>query len=247
MTQVTDVSRTELGLADRVEALLADASSQRVLVALAGVPGSGKSTVSRALLVELAARGISDVAIIPMVYPIHFDGDAGGLTRVKDGFHYSQAALSAFPDPELAFKRRGAPFTFDAVSFVDLVRAMRTMPMTATDQPERFLYAPSFDHALKDPVLNAIPVSSRNRLIILEGNYTLLDRKPWNEITGLCEEKWFVDADRELVKHRLAARHMVAGIEATMAAAEKRAEENDLPNGDLIRQLLIKPDLVIQN
>jgi putative protein kinase ArgK-like GTPase of G3E family len=81
MTQVTvaeDVSKTELGLADRVEALLADASSQRVLVALAGVPGSGKSTVSRALLVELAARSISDVAIIPMVCPIHFDGDAGG-------------------------------------------------------------------------------------------------------------------------------------------------------------------------
>lgn len=42
---------------------------QRMLVALAGVPGSGKSTVSHALLQELARRGIEDVAIVPMVSP----------------------------------------------------------------------------------------------------------------------------------------------------------------------------------
>jgi pantothenate kinase len=124
---------------------------------------------------------------------------------------------------------------------------MKVMPVTTSDQPEQFLYAPSFDHALKDPVLNAIPVSSRNRVIILEGNYTLLDQKPWSEISELCEERWFVDAERELVKQRLATRHLLAGIETTAVAAEKRAEENDLPNGDLIRQLLIKPDVCIQN
>lgn len=124
---------------------------------------------------------------------------------------------------------------------------MKVMPVTTIDQPEQLLYAPSFDHALKDPVLNAILVSSRNRVIILEGNYTLLDQKPWSEIAGLCEERWFVDAERDLVKQRLATRHLLAGIETTAIAAEKRAEENDLPNGDLIRQLLIKPDVCIQN
>jgi len=169
------------------------------------------------------------------------------LTVTKDGYHYSQEALSAFPDPELAFKRRGAPFTFDALAFVDMTKAMKAMPVTTSDQPEEFLYAPSFDHALKDPVLNAILISSRNRLIIIEGNYTLLDQKPWKEIAGLCEERWFVDTDRELVKQRLAARHLLAGIETTASAAEKRAEENDLPNGDLIRHLLINPDVLIQN
>jgi tRNA uridine 5-carbamoylmethylation protein Kti12 len=38
-----------------------------MLVALAGVPGSGKSTISSALLQELTGRGIQDVAIVPMV------------------------------------------------------------------------------------------------------------------------------------------------------------------------------------
>jgi putative protein kinase ArgK-like GTPase of G3E family len=69
---VTDaLAGTILDLAKRVEALLAcqqtSDSHSRVLVALAGVPGSGKSTVSEALMVELAGRNIHDVAIVPMV------------------------------------------------------------------------------------------------------------------------------------------------------------------------------------
>jgi Mrp family chromosome partitioning ATPase len=59
-----------LNLVRRVETLLqrqAADPQQRVLVALAGVPGSGKSTVSHALLTELASRGIYDVAVVPMV------------------------------------------------------------------------------------------------------------------------------------------------------------------------------------
>ena len=57
--------------------------------------------------------------------------------------------------------------------------------------------------------------------------------------------RWFVDAPRELVRLRLARRHMAAGIEKDVKAALLRAEENDLPNGDLIRRKLIEPDVVI--
>jgi pantothenate kinase len=56
-----------------------------------------------------------------------------------------------------------------------------------------------------------------------------------------------VDADREVVKLRLAQRHLLAGIETSELAAKQRAEENDLPNGDLIRKMLIAPDVVIKN
>jgi len=51
------------------------------------------------------------------------------------------------------------------------------------------VYAPSFDHAVQDPVENDIVVSSRSRIVIIEGNYTLLDQKPWNEIPYLCDER----------------------------------------------------------
>jgi len=63
-----------LDLVSRVEGLLQRQASnprQRMLIALAGVPGSGKSTVSCALLQELSRRDINDVAVVPMVSSVY--------------------------------------------------------------------------------------------------------------------------------------------------------------------------------
>ena len=49
--------------------------------------------------------------------------------------------------------------------------------------------APSFDHALKDPVQEGIRISSRVRLVIIEGNYTLLKQSPWDQIADICDER----------------------------------------------------------
>lgn len=63
----------------------------------------------------------------------------------------------------------------------------------------------------------------------------------------LTSERWFVDAHSDVVRERLAKRHLAAGIETSMPAAIQRAEENDIPNGAMIRSMLVKPDLTIQN
>ncbi|CAA9959675.1 hypothetical protein CFE70_003129 [Pyrenophora teres f. teres 0-1] len=236
MTNDSDVdtlATTILDLVRRTERLLvrqASNPSQRMLVALAGVPGSGKSTVSDALLTELAKRAVQDVVVVPM-----------------DGFHYTREILSAFKDPELAFKRRGAPFTFDAEGCVKLVKLLKSTPVILGGEDDFCIVAPSFDHALKDPVQEGIRISARTRLVIVEGNYTLLKQSPWDQIAEVCDERWFVDAPLEKVRVRLAQRHLAAAIETSMPAAIARAEENDIPNGELIRSLLIKPDVIIQN
>ncbi|KAK5112091.1 hypothetical protein LTR85_011672 [Meristemomyces frigidus] len=195
---------------------------ERIIIALAGVPGSGKSTVTAKLLAGLAREGIDDVAVVPM-----------------DGFHHSKATLATFPDPVEAFRRRGKPFTFDAAAFIQAVVKLRAVRVAKADDPSLAIWLPSFDHAIQDPVPRDICIPSTVRVVVIEGNYTLFNHSPWCAMAELAHEK-------SLAKQRLPKRHVTAGIEATLEAGEKRAEENDLPNGDLIMSSLIGPDMVLE-
>src|SRR6202000_2994348 len=90
-----------------------------------------------------------------------------------DGYHLSRAQLDAMPDPVSAHARRGAAFTFDGDSFLSLVKELRE-PLC----PEsKTFYAPSFDHAVKDPVADDIAIAPRVRLVIFEGNYLSLNKE----------------------------------------------------------------------
>ncbi|KAK8135169.1 nicotinamide riboside kinase [Apiospora sp. TS-2023a] len=232
---VMDLEKNVATLQGRLDRLLEQQKSDgrgRILVALAGVPGSGKTTVSSALLASLARNGRSreDVVVVPM-----------------DGFHHTKATLSGFSDPDMAFRRRGAPFTFDADGLLNLIASLKAGPLTGPDSEELVFTAPSFDHAVQDPVADDIRISSRSKVVIIEGNYTLLNERPWSKIAELVDERWFVDVPPEVAKERLILRHLAAGIETSREAAAHRAEENDLPNGDLIRSNLIEPDVRIVN
>ena len=52
------------------------------------------------------------------------------------------------------------------------------------------MHAPSFDHAVQDPIEDDIAISSRNRVVIIEGNYTLMNQKPWREISEICDQRY---------------------------------------------------------
>jgi pantothenate kinase len=96
------------------------------------------------------------------------------------------------------------------------------------------LYAPSFDHAVKDPVQDDIPVEPTTRILVFEGNYLSLDKEPWKTAAGMMDELWFVEVDFETAKKRLVPRHVKAGIALSEELAEKRVIENDLVNGEEI-------------
>lgn len=66
------------------------------------------------------------------------------------------------------------------------------------------------------------------------GNYLSLKNDIWGTISALFDELWFVSVDREVARKRLIARHLATGLADTPEAAAKRADENDLPNGDFI-------------
>lgn len=89
----------------------------------------------------------------------------------------------------MAFRRRGAPFTFDADGLLNLIAALKAGPLTEPDSEELVFTAPSFDHAVQDPVADDIRISSRSKVAIIEGNYTLLNQHPWSKIAELVDER----------------------------------------------------------
>ncbi|PYH94654.1 P-loop containing nucleoside triphosphate hydrolase protein [Aspergillus ellipticus CBS 707.79] len=199
-------------LAQKVHALSKTKNAtSRVLIGISGIPGSGKTTLG--------------AAVTARVNQLENSNDDFAVCIPMDGFHLSRAQLAAMPDPETAFHRRGAPFTFDADAFHRMVLSLRE-PTTST------IYAPSFDHAIKDPVANDIPISPRSKVVILEGLYLSLNREPWNLAAALLDESWFVDVDRDIARARLVKRHVVSGIAADVATAEHRVDSSDALNAD---------------
>lgn len=146
-----------------------------------------------------------------------------------DGYHLTRAQLSAMPDPSTAHARRGAAFTFDAPAFLELVQKLREPLCPETSS----VYAPSFDHAAKDPVPRDIAIPPSARIIIFEGNYLSLGTGAleWKQAAELMDELWFVEVSESVARERLIARHVASGIAKDEKEAAARADGNDLVNG----------------
>jgi pantothenate kinase len=163
-----------------------------------------------------------------------------------DGFHYTRAQLDAFPDPAEAHKRRGAPWTFDADAVVALVKRLHDSTLVQP-QERRDILAPSFDHAIKDPIVDDISIPAAASIVILEGNYLLLDDGAWKEIGPLLDYRVMVHVTQQDARVRVAKRHVTSGIEPTLELGETRFDSNDAINGDLIRTKVVPCDVVVES
>jgi pantothenate kinase len=192
------------------------------MIGLAGVPGSGKTTLAMRLAEEVNARTAPGTLV------------ALGM----DGFHLTKAELRQFPDPELAFARRGAPWTFDVAALQQRLQALREAA-GRSDVPW-----PGFEHAVGDPVEAAYVVPAAARLVLVEGLYLLHQDDGWAPICRTFDTHWYLDTPLELSLERLAKRHMrVWGM--TRAEAEHRIATNDRPNALLVRRSRASADWVV--
>lgn len=197
-------------LADPLAHLMARVTrvSARCIIGIAGPPGAGKSTIARQLVDAVNAQ-------LPAVQ---------ATVLGMDGFHLSKAQLRQMPDPDLAFARRGAPWTFDAAGFIYALQRIRTGQQTCW---------PDFAHDVGDPVPDAITVIPQSRLIIVEGLYLLHDDDGWDGAKPLFDECWYLDTPMEVAMERLARRHMQAwGF--TRAQAQHRIDSSDGLNAALV-------------
>ncbi|KUI58593.1 hypothetical protein VP1G_05811 [Cytospora mali] len=226
---------------------------RRFMIGIGGIPGSGKTTLSQIVTTELNRRH----AALDPSHPSYTPTPTAAFVPM-DGYHLTRAQLSAMPDPATAHARRGAEFTFDGPAFLKLIQALREplpvpgapAPSQGTDTgvyPPGTILAPSFDHAVKDPKENDIPILPSHRIVVFEGNYVALDKEPWSTAARLMDEVWFVDVDFAVARRRLVVRHVKAGIAKDEAEADRRAVENDLPNGEEIVKMRLPVDEVIES
>lgn len=172
-------------------------NKNRKLVAIAGAPASGKSTLAARLLEHYG----EDAAVLPM-----------------DGFHLDNSVLAR----KGLLQRKGAHDTFDAAGFVEIVERVAR---------GEHIYAPVFDRKTDMVRADAIEIF-RQKIIMVEGNYLLLDRAPWNKLPQYWDLTFWLDVPMETIEARCIARWLEQGF--PREAAEKRARENDLVNAQFV-------------
>lgn len=173
---------------------------RRIVVFLAAPPAAGKSTLC--LYLEKLSREISGLIPVQSV----------GI----DGFHYTNEYLrSHFIDRNgetIPLARvKGAPETYD----VEKLAACLADPKAKW---------PVYSRRLHEPVENALEISED--ILILEGNWLLLDEEPWNRLS--CDYSVFWAADDPSQLERVVQRKVMGGFDE--AQAREFVMQNDLPN-----------------
>ena len=173
---------------------------RRIVCFLAAPPAAGKSTLC--LYLEKLSREI------PGLIPVQSVG--------IDGFHYTnEYLLSHFilrGDERIPLSRiNGAPESYDVEN---LARCLQN-PNAKW---------PVYDRRLHEPVENALTITES--ILILEGNWLLLDEAPWNTLR--CDYSVFWGADSPDQLERVVQRKIMGGFEE--AAAREFVLQNDLPN-----------------
>jgi pantothenate kinase len=176
-------STWEPKLAAQIHEIFQQSSQRPFMVALVGIPGSGKSVSA-----ELVAEGLREKNVSLLVMP-------------HDGFHYSRAQLSEMENPQDLLYRRGAPDTFDVQALQQCLTKIRS-----GDVP--LIQIPGFEHAVADPEEDAhIFDRGVHELVLCEGLYLLHSEDGWEEIGHEFDFTIFIDSDVDMCVQRLKMRN----------------------------------------
>jgi pantothenate kinase len=211
------MAEAKIDLTALADLLQARAASSRVIVAMAGAPGSGKSTLAEKLAGKLNARQSGLAAVLPM-----------------DGFHYDDLYLV----PAGLRPRKGAPHTFDVGGLYHLLRRLR-----ARDEAE--VAVPVFDRKIEIARSGARLIPAEVAVIVVEGNWLLLNQSPWDRLRPMFDTTVMVDVPEHVLRSRLRGRWERYGL--SEAEIGVKLEENDLPNARWVRDGSVPADYRISN
>ncbi|RJK97347.1 nucleoside/nucleotide kinase family protein [Paracoccus aestuarii] len=156
----------------------------------------------------------------------------GAALLPMDGFHLDDRLLTARGD----LARKGAPWTFDLDGFAVMLDRL------AADDG-RAVLAPVFDRDLEISRAAAREIAPEARLILVEGNYLLLDQPGWRDLARHFALSVMLDVPEPVLRARLAARWRALPPDQARA----KLEGNDLPNMALVLQASRAPDVILPN
>lgn len=185
----------------------------RQLVAIAGPPGAGKTTIAALARDMLQRQGI-----------------ATGLVSM-DGFHYDNAILIK----RGLLDRKGAPETFDIAGFQAILHRLLTEDEVAV---------PEFEREIDKAIAARGLVAPEQKLVLVEGNYLLLEEAGWANLAQIWALSVFLDVDLPTLEDRLTARWLDHGLPPD--AAHARALANDIPNAKRILSNSRPADIVLR-
>lgn len=157
---------------------------------------AGAPGSGKSTLAEALVARLDDAVLVPM-----------------DGFHLDDRVLAA----RGLLERKGAVETFDAAGFAALVARL--------SQPGAEVIFPLFDRSRELAVAGAGVVEPRHRIVVVEGNYLLLDTAPWNAVR--YDLRVFLDVPEAELRRRLISRWQGLGKDAARIEAHLA---NDLAN-----------------
>jgi putative kinase len=216
-----ELSEFYIPLAD----LLVQKSSEqrRFIIGIAGPPGSGKTAFTSILTAVINAR----------------IGHEAAVNVGLDGWHFRNSYLethTVLRDGTLIPLRRvkGAPESFDTASALSFLRSAR--------QGKALAY-PLYSRERHDPISSAGSITQQHQIILMEGNYLLLNAPGWEEFRNLFDLSIFITAPRDELVAALRARHIRGGKDPD--TVEKHLQFSDLPNLELIMSQSAPPDIQI--
>jgi pantothenate kinase len=200
-------------------------------VAIAGGPGSGKTSTAEAIAERLNASKPNSCVVLPM-----------------DGFHYSTVKLKELDPPDGVgyLRRRGAPWTFDAELCVELLSKAKR---------EKTGSFPIYDRTISNPVPNGVTLAPEHKVVLIEGLYLLWkDDERWAPLQSLWDERWFIKAPSlEDQRQRLIVRSLKTWSDAKAKlwgegeqGAAARVDANDVKTMNIIAHCEDYADTVIE-
>lgn len=178
----------------------------RVLCMLAAPPGAGKTTLLHFLQhLSETTEGIKPVQIIGMDGFHRYQDYLVSHTTVRDGVEISMVQV------------KGAPETFDLDLLKERIRRVAA--------GERCGW-PEYNRMTHNPVEDAITVDGD--IVLLEGNYLLLDEDGWSDIKDYADYTVKISAEEDMLKQRLVDRK--AASNGDYDEAVRFVEYSDLVN-----------------